>query len=49
MRAANAGAAVVVGKRGTASVTAAELRGRILPSASLAPEEKIVFEWFGSF
>jgi D-beta-D-heptose 7-phosphate kinase/D-beta-D-heptose 1-phosphate adenosyltransferase len=45
MRAANAGAAVVVGKRGTASVTAAELRGRILPSASLAPEEKIVFDW----
>ena len=44
-RAANAAAAVVVGKRGTAAVTAAELRARILPSASLAPEEKIVFDW----
>jgi len=45
MRAANAAAAVVVGKRGTASVTAAELRARILPAASLASEEKIVFDW----
>src|SRR6185312_7606384 len=45
MRAANAGAAVVVGKRGTASVSAAELRSRILPAATLAPEEKIVFDW----
>src|SRR5713101_8989058 len=44
-RAANAGAAVVVGKRGTATVSAAELRSRILPAASLAPEEKIVFDW----
>src|SRR5262245_8173324 len=39
MRAANAAAAVVVGKRGTATVSAAELRSRILPSAALAPEE----------
>jgi D-beta-D-heptose 7-phosphate kinase/D-beta-D-heptose 1-phosphate adenosyltransferase len=45
MRAANAAAAVVVGKRGTATVTAAELRSRILPAASLAPEEKIIFDW----
>ena len=45
MRAANAAAAVVVGKRGTATVTLAELRHRILPSASLAPEDKIVFDW----
>jgi D-beta-D-heptose 7-phosphate kinase / D-beta-D-heptose 1-phosphate adenosyltransferase len=45
MRAANAGAAVVVGKRGTATVTATELRGRILPSAVLAAEEKVVFDW----
>jgi D-beta-D-heptose 7-phosphate kinase / D-beta-D-heptose 1-phosphate adenosyltransferase len=45
MRAANAAAAVVVGKRGTASVTAAELRSRILPAATLAAEEKIVFDW----
>jgi D-beta-D-heptose 7-phosphate kinase/D-beta-D-heptose 1-phosphate adenosyltransferase len=35
----------VVGKRGTATVSAAELRSRILPAASLAPEEKIVFDW----
>jgi D-beta-D-heptose 7-phosphate kinase / D-beta-D-heptose 1-phosphate adenosyltransferase len=45
MRAANAAAAVVVGKPGTATVSAAELRARILPAASLAAEEKIVFDW----
>jgi D-beta-D-heptose 7-phosphate kinase / D-beta-D-heptose 1-phosphate adenosyltransferase len=45
MRAANAAAAVVVGKRGTATASAAELRSRILPAATLAPEEKIVFDW----
>src|SRR4029434_3567418 len=45
VRAANAAAAVVVGKRGTAPVSAAELRSRILPAASLAPEEKVVFDW----
>ena len=45
MRAANAAAAVVVGKRGTATVSPAELRARMLPAASLAPEEKIVFDW----
>ena len=45
VRAANAAAAVVVGKRGTATVSAVELRSRILPAASLAPEEKIVFDW----
>ena len=45
MRAANAAAAVVVGKRGTATVSVAELRSRILPAAALAPEEKIVFDW----
>lgn len=45
MRAANAAAAVVVGKRGTATVSVAELRARILPAATLAPEEKIVFDW----
>lgn len=44
-RAANAAAAVVVGKRGTATLSLAELRSRILPSATLAPEEKIVFDW----
>jgi D-beta-D-heptose 7-phosphate kinase/D-beta-D-heptose 1-phosphate adenosyltransferase len=45
MRAANAAAAVVVGKRGTATVSLVELRHRILPAATLAPEDKIVFDW----
>lgn len=45
LRAANAAAAVVVGKRGTATVTVDELRARLLPHAVLAAEEKIV----GSF
>ena len=45
MRAANAAASVVIGKRGTATVSSAELRARILPAATLAPEEKIVFDW----
>jgi len=44
LRLANAGAAVAVGKMGTASVTAAELRRQILPHAFLAAEEKIVTE-----
>src|SRR5581483_2649188 len=42
---ANAAAAVVVGKSGTATVSLAELRARILPSASLAPERKIAHDW----
>jgi D-beta-D-heptose 7-phosphate kinase / D-beta-D-heptose 1-phosphate adenosyltransferase len=45
MRAANAAAAVVIGKRGTATVSLGELRHRVLPAASLAPEDKIVFDW----
>jgi D-beta-D-heptose 7-phosphate kinase/D-beta-D-heptose 1-phosphate adenosyltransferase len=45
MRTANAAAAVVVGKRGTAIASAVELRARLLPAASLAPEEKILFDW----
>jgi len=45
MRAANAAASIVVGKRGTATATPAELRARILPAATLAAEEKIVFDW----
>jgi D-beta-D-heptose 7-phosphate kinase / D-beta-D-heptose 1-phosphate adenosyltransferase len=45
MRAANAAAAVVVGKRGTATASLAELRHRILPAATLATEDKIVFDW----
>ncbi len=44
-RAANAAAAVVVGKRGTATASVAEIRSHILPAATLAPEEKIVFDW----
>jgi len=44
MRAANAAAAVVVGKRGTATLSVDELRHRILPEASLAAEDKIVFD-----
>jgi D-beta-D-heptose 7-phosphate kinase / D-beta-D-heptose 1-phosphate adenosyltransferase len=35
----------VVGKRGTATVSAVELRARILPESSLAPERKIVADW----
>jgi D-beta-D-heptose 7-phosphate kinase/D-beta-D-heptose 1-phosphate adenosyltransferase len=42
LRAANAGAAVAVGKQGTATVTLDELRRKLLPDASLAAEEKIV-------
>lgn len=42
LRMANAAAAVAVGKKGTASVTSAELRRKILPHAFLAAEEKIV-------
>ncbi len=45
MRAANAAASVVVGKPGTATVSAMELRARILPHAALAAEEKIAFDW----
>jgi D-beta-D-heptose 7-phosphate kinase / D-beta-D-heptose 1-phosphate adenosyltransferase len=45
VRAANAAASVVIGKSGTATVSAAELRARILPAATLAPEEKIVSDW----
>jgi D-beta-D-heptose 7-phosphate kinase/D-beta-D-heptose 1-phosphate adenosyltransferase len=41
LRCANAGAAVAVGKRGTATVSVTELRRRILPPASLTAEDKI--------
>ncbi len=44
VRAANAAAALVVGKRGTATVVStAELRSRLLPAAP--PTEKVVFDW----
>src|SRR3954469_11094859 len=42
LRVANAAAAVAVGKKGTATVTPAELRRKILPHATLVAEEKIV-------
>src|ERR1700719_3760852 len=42
LRMANAAAAVAVGKKGTATVTSAELRRKILPHAFLAAEEKII-------
>ena len=42
LRTANAAAAVAVGKQGTAVVTPAELRRKMLPNASLAAEQKIV-------
>ncbi|MEH2483733.1 D-beta-D-heptose 7-phosphate kinase/D-beta-D-heptose 1-phosphate adenosyltransferase [Nitrobacteraceae bacterium AZCC 2146] len=42
LRAATAAAAVAVSKKGTAVVTPAELRRKILPHAFLAAEEKIV-------
>jgi D-beta-D-heptose 7-phosphate kinase/D-beta-D-heptose 1-phosphate adenosyltransferase len=45
VRVANAAASVVVGKSGTAVVTPAELRARVLPSAAFASEEKIAFDW----
>src|ERR1700733_11987640 len=42
LRVANAAAAVAVSKKGTAVVTSAELRRKILPHAYLAAEEKIM-------
>src|SRR5262249_61973856 len=42
---ATGAAAVVVGKGGPGTAAAAALRRRIFPAASLAPEEKIVFDW----
>src|SRR5882762_3135105 len=42
LRMANAAAAVAVSKKGTAIVTTAELRRKILPHAFLAAEEKII-------
>ena len=44
VRIANAAGAIVVGKRGTAAVSADELRHRILPASTLASEDKIVFD-----
>jgi D-beta-D-heptose 7-phosphate kinase/D-beta-D-heptose 1-phosphate adenosyltransferase len=44
MMVANAAAAVVVGKRGTATVSPVELRARMQPTGSRAHEDKIVFD-----
>jgi D-beta-D-heptose 7-phosphate kinase/D-beta-D-heptose 1-phosphate adenosyltransferase len=44
LRAANAAAAVAVGKRGTATVSLAELRACLLPAAARANDEKIVLD-----
>jgi D-beta-D-heptose 7-phosphate kinase / D-beta-D-heptose 1-phosphate adenosyltransferase len=44
MRVANAGAAVVVGKPGTATVSINELRHRILPASALAAEDKVIYD-----
>ena len=45
MRAANAAASVVVGKSGTATVSAAELRARHPAAGDARSEEKIVHDW----
>jgi len=45
MRAANAAAAVVVGKRGTAVLSVDELRSRLLPTAPSVSQKKIGFDW----
>ena len=45
MRAANAGAAVVVEKPGTATVSVTELRHRLLPASTLASEDKVIYDW----
>jgi D-beta-D-heptose 7-phosphate kinase/D-beta-D-heptose 1-phosphate adenosyltransferase len=47
LRVANAAAAVAVSKKGTATVSASELRRKILPHAYLAAEEKIVADLAG--
>jgi D-beta-D-heptose 7-phosphate kinase/D-beta-D-heptose 1-phosphate adenosyltransferase len=44
LRAANAAASVAVGKRGTATVSLAELRARLLPAAARANDEKILLD-----
>jgi D-beta-D-heptose 7-phosphate kinase/D-beta-D-heptose 1-phosphate adenosyltransferase len=45
MRAANAAAGIVVGKRGTATLSVEELRARLLPHGARTAEQKIVFDW----
>jgi D-beta-D-heptose 7-phosphate kinase/D-beta-D-heptose 1-phosphate adenosyltransferase len=45
MRAANAAAAVAVGKPGTAAVSADELRTRLMPQAARTADEKVILDW----
>jgi D-beta-D-heptose 7-phosphate kinase/D-beta-D-heptose 1-phosphate adenosyltransferase len=44
VRVANAAGAIVVGKRGTATVTADELRHQVLPASTLASEDKVIYD-----
>ena len=45
VRVANAAGAIVVGKRGTATVSADELRHQVLPASTLASEDKVIYDW----
>jgi D-beta-D-heptose 7-phosphate kinase/D-beta-D-heptose 1-phosphate adenosyltransferase len=45
MRAANAAAAVAVGKPGTAAVSADELRKRLMPQAARTADDKVILDW----
>jgi D-beta-D-heptose 7-phosphate kinase/D-beta-D-heptose 1-phosphate adenosyltransferase len=45
MRAANAAAAVAVGKPGTAAVSADELRTRLMPQAARTADDKVILDW----
>ena len=44
VRVANAAGAIVVGKRGTATVSVDELRHQVLPASTLASEDKVVYD-----
>lgn len=44
VRVANAAGAIVVGKRGTATVSADELRHQVLPASTLASEDKVIYD-----
>ena len=44
VRVANAAGAIVVGKRGTATVSVDELRHQILPASTLASEDKVIYD-----
>ena len=44
VRVANAAGAIAVGKRGTATVSAGELRHQVLPASTLASEDKVIYD-----